>query len=875
METAAARKEWRAVPDAPLRSNGAKVHRLLPPSQTAQNPPLPPSSVLRTTVLTPFCCCFLFRTPRTTGRWVNRRTEPSTRCVLAPGDTQKCSHFPRSDLSCCGVVVPAEGAGGLDGFCAITIDGSGGLSEDILQQRLQSVVRQREELQQVEIELRAQAIAHPQIIEAQQSFQAAAKEHAAAAAKLKDQLHEREQYILELEMKLNDKDRELNALKIDHQTVWANQDLLREQTKELATVRRERDTSEAERAQHLKQIHDLQEHLREKESQFIALEEQHRVAQENILYKDEQLREAHAWVSQVREMDALQSQSLQVELRERMEQFNQYWISSQQQYAEMQRGLLHTIQQLQLELTEARERSGAPKEGPQVSREGSAESSFVQSIANSVASNGSATADGNQQLKNNGTVDVSVKGNNASAVPVPSSLLGIGGYAPPGHIAGLHSYMIHQGIPQPLASPNSGVPQFGSFQSQSTIQPNLHWANQQEVQNVSQPQDETNYQPSQSDQTALQPTTINTDELSSKPSQASHPDHLNAHGKQQQSPASVPAESTHELTVVESNVADHAVYDEQHKAFKEQDSPSNVNNRTGMVEHQEQKTESKDERAASDKQPEPVPRQQQKPSNFSTATPQIHFKNNAAEFNPNVVNQVDTVKSAVGGFGSQLPRVPKEPALLDERALLACIVRAVPAGPEAAIRISTTLPNRLGKMLAPLHWHDYKKQYGKLDDFVASHPELFVIEGDFIHLREGAQQIISATTAAAKIAAATASSAPYSSLLPSVAVTPVAQSTRQKRGPAADSRSSNAIPSGNGFTDQFNIIQGVSDVTISGKVRNTQDNGFSDEVRTGQPSMHTAAVNGVRHDKGASNIRHGYGGKQQGRSTGTAYNSRR
>lgn len=142
--------------------------------------------------------------------------------------------------------------------------------------------------------------------------------------------------------------------------------------------------------------------------------------------------------------------------------------------------------------------------------------------------------------------------------------------------------------------------------------------------------------------------------------------------------------------------------------------------------------------------------------------------------------------------------------------------------------------------------------------------QLFVIEGDFIHLREGAQQIISATTAAAKIAAATASSAPYSSLLPSVAVTPVAQSIRQKRGPAVDSRSSNAIPSGNGFTDQFNIIQGVSDVTISGKVRSAQDNGFLDEVRTGKPSL-TAAANGARHDKGANNIRHGYGGKQQGR----------
>jgi hypothetical protein len=73
------------------------------------------------------------------------------------------------------------------------------------------------------------------------------------------------------------------------------------------------------------------------------------------------------------------------------------------------------------------------------------------------------------------------QGNNASAVPVaPSSLLGIGGYVPSAHIAGIHSYMMHpQGIPQPLASPNSGVPQFGSFQSQSAIQPNMNWPNQQ------------------------------------------------------------------------------------------------------------------------------------------------------------------------------------------------------------------------------------------------------------------------------------------------------------------------------------------------------------------------------------------------------------
>jgi predicted regulator of amino acid metabolism with ACT domain len=78
-----------------------------------------------------------------------------------------------------------DGTGGLEDFCSITIDGSGGLSEDILQQRLQSIMRQREELQQVEIDLRAQAIAHPQIIEVQRRFGEATKEHVVAAEKLK------------------------------------------------------------------------------------------------------------------------------------------------------------------------------------------------------------------------------------------------------------------------------------------------------------------------------------------------------------------------------------------------------------------------------------------------------------------------------------------------------------------------------------------------------------------------------------------------------------------------------------------------------------------------------------------------------------------
>ena len=51
---------------------------------------------------------------------------------------------------------------------------------------------------------------------------------------------------------------------------------------------------------------------------------------------------------------------------------------------------------------------------------------------------------------------------------------------------------------------------------------------------------------------------------------------------------------------------------------------------------------------------------------------------------------------------------------------------------------------------------------------------MFVIEGDLIHLREGAHATISATTAVAKVAAA--ASPIGTGRLPTVAVTPVAQS---------------------------------------------------------------------------------------------------
>lgn len=58
---------------------------------------------------------------------------------------------------------------------------------------------------------------------------------------------------------------------------------------------------------------------------------------------------------------------------------------------------------------------------------------------------------------------------------------------------------------------------------------------------------------------------------------------------------------------------------------------------------------------------------------------------------------------------------------------------------------------------------------------------MFFIEDDYIQLREGAQEIIAATAAVAKVAAAAAAAPSYSSLLPSVALTPMAQSHRLKK----------------------------------------------------------------------------------------------
>ncbi|KAA8533551.1 hypothetical protein F0562_031015 [Nyssa sinensis] len=376
-------------------------------------------------------------------------------------------------------------------FCSVMIDGS--LNNEIVQQRLHSVVRQRDELQQMEIELRAQLIARSEIMEMQNSFDAQIKDHTNANIKFQGQLHERENTIHELERKMEAKERELHAIKLDNEAAWAKEDLFREQNKELASFRREHDNSEAERAQYIKQIHDLQEHIQEKERQFMELQEQHRVVQETIIIKDEQLREAQAWIARVQEMDALQSttnHSLQAELRERTEQYNQLWLGCQRQFTEMERLHMHTIQQLQLELADARERTGTYSDEPHVSQTNSNDvHQFGHNNGSQLDVNGSSTHSGNSGVFPNG---------NAENVP---SFVSAGNASP--QVTALHPFVMHQqGVPHTVPShvTQSHVGHFHSIPVISSLQ---HWQNEQAVSEGFQMATHNQYPSSQTEKNLL------------------------------------------------------------------------------------------------------------------------------------------------------------------------------------------------------------------------------------------------------------------------------------------------------------------------------------------------------------------------------------
>ncbi|PSS04491.1 Unconventional myosin-XVIIIa like [Actinidia chinensis var. chinensis] len=774
-------------------------------------------------------------------------------------------------------------------FCSITIDGSS--DNDILQQRLHSVGRRKEELQQIEIELRAQIIARSEIMELQNNYDKQIKEHANANVKLQERLHEMEQTIHELERKMEEKDRELHAIKLDNEAAWAKEDLLREQSKELQSFRRERDNTEAERAQHVKQIHDFQEHFQEKERQLLELQEQHRVAQENILFKDEQLRDAQAWITRVQEMDAVQAttnHSLQAELRERTEQYNQLWLGCQRQFAEMERLHLHTVQQLQLELADARRKSGTYPDESHASQTISKDASQIgQNNGNQLDVNGSSIPVANSgSLPNGGPENVSsfVSAGNASAqadhphgVPIaPSSLLGMPTYLPAGQVTGLHPYVMHQqGVPHSITS-QVAQSHVGHFHSVPAPSPLQHWQNQQASLEGSQVPTQNHYPPSQTDQTLLRSDT-NYDYEVSLNGQSIRSEYLDIHVSQGVETEAVIPPAADGGQVFEQVDESYLVAPQSQQSLQHISSQFHDALRLDPLS---QNSETKEKATATLSnhvlEGQGFPTEQASSGNAPSSETQINHMN-SSETNMNNATGAVSSEAFVSSRQKNLHMGGKtlELPLLDERSLLACIVRTIPPGSGGRIRISSTLPNRLAKMLAPLHWHDYKKKYGKLDDFVAGHPELFVIEGDDIQVRDGAQEIIAATAALAKVAAAAkTASSPYSSLLPSVAVTPVAQSNRLKRAPSMDS---NSVKSDKTISKEYVAPTPASaaDNPSQLSVPNQHSNGVY--LNAGVGNGANLERSGSSLSKRSTHVRPSANvvGKQQGRTTALASNSRR
>ncbi|XP_047322397.1 uncharacterized protein LOC124926248 isoform X2 [Impatiens glandulifera] len=645
-------------------------------------------------------------------------------------------------------------------FCSITIDGHS--DGDILQQRFRKATRQREELQHMEIELRAQIIAREDIAEMQNSFDAHLKDQANSNVKLQEKVYEMEQTIHGLERKMEEKERELRAIKLDNEAAWAKEDLLIEQSNELKNFRREHDNTEAERTQHLKQIHELQEHLQDKERQFLELQEQNRVVHETILFKDEQLKDAQSWIARVQEMDVFQShQSLQAEIRERTDQYNQLFLAYQQQFAEMERIHLHTIQQHQLEIADARDRAGfysdethLPKDSSQV---GQSNGSQMNVNGSTKRTNSGALSNGNAESISSENLRNEVDHAHGIAIP-PSSLVGMPTYLSPGQIAAFHPFLVHQqslhSVPPHVAQ--SHYANFHTFPAASSLQ---HWPNQQVVTDAS-PADQE-YPSSQNGHNILESDTIfKYDESVNGPAiglvtlvdhSCEVPEHISV------------IKSSAEVQPVDKA---HSVSPQPQQSIQHVPSQFDSSLRLNSLPGYEPKETEKTSYSASE------------PSAADCATSTTSEPLPLYEATRNLLSLDEMGMKATGAA------VPSEVPLLDERSLLACIARTIPPGSGSTIRISSTLPNRLGKMLAPLHWHDYKKKYGKLEDFVSSHAELFVIEGDYIQVREGAKEIIAAAAAIAKVVAATNKTllAPNSS--PSVAVTPMSQSHRTtKRTP--------------------------------------------------------------------------------------------
>ncbi|XP_021858092.1 uncharacterized protein [Spinacia oleracea] len=755
-----------------------------------------------------------------------------------------------------------EPIGGVE-YCSIQMDGIMGMDDGILQQRIHSLARHREEMQQMENELRAQLIVKSEIVEMQNSFDARYKEQANAVARLQEQLHERDQSMHELERKIEEKDRELHAVRLDSEAAWAKEDLLREQKQEIASFRRERDNIEAERAHHRQQIHDLQEHIQDKERQVSELQEQHRVAQDTILYKDEQIRDAQAWMARVQEMDVLQSSTLQVELRERTEQYNQLWVGCQRQFQEMERLHMQAIQQLQMEL--AGVRGNSVTYNAEIHNTSTDSSQSVANSGNRVEANGGGTSTNSGSHPNGNSENpqsfvssgnVSTQTNHAPSLPLTPSILGMPSYLPPGQVTAMHPYIMHQqGANHSVAShvPQSHV---GHFQSVSAMTSLQQWQNQQAVSEDPSVNSQNLYSMSQAEENPSRSDSNYGYEYSVN-GQSLHPDYLNGHISQGIDPHCQITSNEAAQTLESVEKSYFVGSDPQHSLQQISSHFQEALRLDSLNQTSEIKTDENGAGNISNSEPEiqdvltEHPGSAIEPSPSESSVHNVHFSEATVNSAGDTVLSESFV-STDQADGLSIGKIP-ESALLEEGALLACIVRTIPAG--GKIRISSTLPNRLGKMLAPLHWHDYKRKYGKLDDFVSSHPELFLIEGDYIQLREGAQGIIAATAAVAKVAAAAAASSPYSSFFPPVAVTPMAHAGRVKKLSSLEPKpmrnsadSSHPSAMHNHHSNGSGYVSGnLSNVKILSKSKDSLElNGH--EIRSGQPLM-VPAENGAHSDR--------------------------
>ncbi|CAI0397560.1 unnamed protein product, partial [Linum tenue] len=699
----------------------------------------------------------------------------------------------------------------------INVDGS--LDNDILRQRVHSFARQREELQQMEIELRAQMIARSEILEIQNSFDAQIKEREDSSAQLQEKLHEREQAIHDLERRIEEMNRELHAVKLDNEAAWAKEDLLREQNKELATFRRERDHSEAEKAQHMQQLHEFQEHIQDKERQILELQEQRRVDQETIYLKDEQLK---VWIARVQEMDALQS-NLQAELRERIEQYNQLWLGCQRQFIEMERLHVYTIQQLQVELAD---RTGSYPDESRLSQTNSKDSAKLgQTSGNQLVVNGSGASNANNGAHSNGSADsvssfassgnAANQTNNVAGMPISSSsLLGMPTYIPPGQMTALHPFILHQqGIPQSMPS-HVHPSQVGHFHSVPAMSSLPQWQAQQAATEASHISTQDQLTPSQSEQNLDRSETKYYD--MSVNGQGYRSDYLDVHINQGAHPDSVISSSSVDQQVLESIDRSYLVGNQPDQNLQHISVQFSEALRLNSLEQKIEPQGLQRQIVSEEQQSSAVGVSLPEASVQSASLTETVISNGPGTTVPEAFTPTGQANIATAGKAL-------EPPLIDERSLLACIVRTIPAG--GRIRINSTL---------------------------------FLIEGEYIQLREGAQEMIAATAAVAKVAAAAAaSSTPYSSFS-TMSLTPMAQSHRAKKFPSTDSNHLNGV--------SFGATGGMSNVKILSKLK---DN--SQETNAG------ADLSGSGQSKVSSHARpnSSFVGKQQGRVTGNVPTSRR